>query len=382
MLIGIDGNEANEVRVGGGGRDGVNQYTFEILWSLYKLLKKYPKKHKVIVFLKNSPTKDFPEENSFWEYKVIPGGKVWVITKLMPYLLKTNEKPDVLFAPSHYLPLLTSIPKVCTIHDLGYLEYSGQFKKYDFWQLKYWSAISIYISKYIIAVSKSTKKDIVRHYSFASKKIKITHHGYDETRFNDRITLSDVRRVKKQYSIVGDYILYLSTLKPSKNLEGLIKAFGLLLKERKIKNLKLVIAGKKGWFYQSIFDIVSRLKMNDHIIFTGYVKEKDKPMLLMGAIMLVSPSFWEGFGMHVLEALGCGTPVVVSKVASLPEVAGGAGVYVDPNSVKSIASGILEVLSMSTKEYNTLKSESIKQAGKFSWEKTAKKTLKVLESVN
>lgn len=380
MLIGIDGNEANEVRADVEGRVGVNQYTFEILWGLFKLLKKYPKKHQVIVFLKNSPKNDLPKENSFWKYKVIPGGKVWIITKLMPYLLKTSEKPDVLFAPSHYLPPLTAIPKVCTIHDLGYLEFSGQFKKYDFWQLKYWSAISIYISKYIIAVSKSTKKDIVRHYPFASKKIKITHHGYDETRFNDRITSSDVRRVKKQYTIVDDYVLYLSTLKPSKNLEGLIKAFAFLVKNRKIKNIKLVIAGKKGWFYQPIFNLVSRLKINDHVIFTGYVEEKDKPMLLKGAVMLVSPSFWEGFGMHVLEALGCGTPVVVSKVASLPEVAGKAGMYVDPDSVKSITSGILEVLSMSTKEYNTLKSESIKQAGKFSWEKTAEKTLKVLES--
>ena len=381
MLIGIDGNEANEVRAGGGGRDGVNQYTFEILWSLYKLLKKYPKKHQVIVFLKNSPNKDLPKEDSFWKYKIIPGGKVWIITKLMPFLLKTDEKPDVLFAPSHYLPPLTPVPKVCTIHDLGYLESSGQFRKYDFWQLKYWSAISIYISKYIIAVSKSTKKDIVRHYPFASKKIKITHHGYDETRFNDRITSSDVRRVKKQYSIVDDYILYLSTLKPSKNLEGLIKAFHLLIKTKKDNRVKLVIAGKKGWFYQPIIDLVKQLNLKDRVIFTDYIKEEDKPMLLKGAIMLVSPSHWEGFGMHVLEALGCGTPVVVSKVASLPEVAGKAGIYVNPDSVKSITDGIIKVLSMKDKEYNTLKSESIKQAGKFSWEKTAKKTLKILESV-
>ena len=213
MIIGIDGNEANVEK-----RVGVNQYAFELLKNIHKLQEEWKKKHQVIVYLKNKPQKDLPKQNSHWKYKVIKGRGLWIITKLMPSLFFNKEKPDVFFAPSHYLPPFAPCPMVCTIHDLGYLKFSEQFRKYDFWQLKIWSAISIFISKAIIAVSNSTKKDIVRHYPFASKKIFITPHGYDKNRFNTRISKEDVRRVKNKYSIVNDYVLFISTLKPSKNI--------------------------------------------------------------------------------------------------------------------------------------------------------------------
>ena len=150
-----------------------------------------------------------------------------------------GDKPDVIFSPSHYLPPVTFMPKVFTVHDLGYLRFSAQFKKYDFWQLKYWTAISVSISKYIIAVSNSSKGDIVRHYPFASKKIHVVHHGYDKERFNQKITNHVVRRVKKKYGIDKDYILFLSTLKPSKNVDGILEAYKLLLSERKVGRMLL-----------------------------------------------------------------------------------------------------------------------------------------------
>ena len=227
MIIGIDGNEANVEK-----RVGVNQYAFELLKNIHKLQEEWKKKHQVIVYLKNKPQKDLPKQNSHWKYKVIKGRGLWIITKLMPNLFFNKEKPDVFFAPSHYLPLFAPCPVVCTIHDLGYLKFSEQFRKYDFWQLKIWSAISIFISKAIIAVSNSTKRDIVRHYPFASKKIFITPHGYDKNRFNTRISKEDVRRVKNKYSIVNDYVLFISTLKPSKNIEGLLEAWKLLVQKR------------------------------------------------------------------------------------------------------------------------------------------------------
>lgn len=378
MLIGIDGNEANEVRSDIGERVGVNQYAYEILWGLYRLNKKRKTKHNFIIYLKSSPKDDLPKENYFWEYQVIPGGGMWIIKKLILVFLK-RSRPDVFFTPSHYLPPVTPVPSVCTIHDLGYLKFSGQFKKYDFWQLKYWTAISITISKYIIAVSKSTKKDIVRHYHFASKKIAVIHHGYDKSRFNTKISSKDVRRVIKKYGISKKYVLFLSTLKPNKNVEGLIEGFRKLTIDHQQLNTKLVIAGKKGWMYKSIFQRVKELNLGKNVIFTDFVSEKDKPALLFGAKVFILPSFWEGFGMDVLNAMACGTPVVVSKVASLPEVAGKAGVYVDPYSPQSIADGIKKVLKMTSSEYNKLVKSGLKQASKFSWQKASKQTLKVLE---
>jgi glycosyltransferase involved in cell wall biosynthesis len=271
------------------------------------------------------------------------------------------------------------MPKVCTIHDLGYLDYSAQFTAYDYWQLRLWTAISISISKYIIAVSKSTKKDIVRHYSSASKKVKVVHHGYDSVRFNSKISPNVVRRVRAKYGIDDEYVLFLGTLKPSKNIEGLLNAWSNIRTQAPAVNL--VIAGKKGWLYKSIFKKVKSLHLERSVIFTDYVSEKDKPALIAGAKIFVTPSFWEGFGMDVLSAMACGVPVIVSRIASLPEVAGKAGVYINPNDPKSIAKGILGILSMSTKRYNRQIEKGFKQVRKFSWESTARKTLAVIEGV-
>jgi len=373
MLIGIDGNEANVDQ-----RVGVHQYSYEILWGFYRLLNKEDVRHKFIIFLKNPPKKDLPKETENWQYEVLPGKGFWILSRLLPRLM-FKQKPDVLFAPSHYLPPLTGLPKVCTIHDLGYLEFSGQFKRHDFWQLKYWTAISIFISKYIISVSNSTKKDIVRHYPKASKKIIVTHHGYDKKRFNTEISENDVRRVKKLYKISSDYILFLGTLKPSKNIEGLLEAFDRLVKKNEIENTVLVIAGKKGWLFDSIFQKTKSLKSKNLIKFTGYIDEKDKPALIKGAKMFVLPSFWEGFGMDILKSLACGTPVVISDVASLPEVAGKAGTYIKPHNISSIEKGIRKVLKLPQKEYNNLVDKGIQHVKDFSWEKAAKNTLKVIE---
>ena len=378
MLIGIDGNEANEVRGDIGAKAGVNIYAYEILWGIYKESMRRKLKNDYIIYLKTPPI-DLPPEKSFWRYHVISGGGLWVIRKLMPTLL-IRTKPDVFFSPNHYLPPISTMPKVITIHDLGYLKFSEQFNKYDYWQLKYWTAISISISKYIISVSESTKQDIVRHYPRASKKIHVVHHGYDKSRFNFNVSPDDVRRIRKRYKLSSnEYLLFLSTLKPSKNIIGLLEAFKLFLISSKEKQLILVIAGKRGWMYKEIYKKVTDLKLGKKVVFTDFVTENDKPALLKGAKVLISPSFWEGFGLHILEALACGTPVIVSRVASVPEVAGDAGIYVNPESTESISSAIQRVLAMNEVEYGKLAKKCLSQAGKFSWKVSAQKTLNILE---
>ena len=372
MIIGIDGNEANIVT-----KVGVNVYAFNLLWGIYKLQGQWQNKHKVIVYLKNLPLPDLPKPTKSFSYKVIPGGGAWIVKKLTPKLFTDKPRPDIFFSPSHYVPPFSPVPRVCSIMDLGYLEFSGQFKKYDFWQLKLWSAYSLYVSKAVIAISNSTKEDIVRHYPFASKKTFVTLLAYDNKKFHTGISPNDVRRVLHKYSIVNDYVLYLSTLKPSKNVVGLLVAW------RRVKkgfpDTKLVIAGKKGWLYESIFAKVKELGLTKDVIFTDYVPEEDKPGLIKGAKLFVLPSFWEGFGLDALNAMASGVPVVVSNVASLPEVVGKAGILVDPYNIKSIEGGIRKVLSMSQAQYNTLVEAGIKQAGRFSWEKTARETLQILE---
>ncbi|KKR38358.1 hypothetical protein A2210_02235 [Candidatus Woesebacteria bacterium RIFOXYA1_FULL_40_18] len=375
MIIGIDGNEANiEKRV------GVNVYAFELLCSIYQLQNEWKDKHRVIVYLKSHPREDMPKENTYWHYKVLPGSALWIITKLTPNLFWDAPKPDIFLTPSHYVPLLSPVPTVCSIMDVGYLKFSAQFKKSDFWQLSLWSAWSIFVSKTIIAISNSTKKDIVRHYPFASGKVEVTHLAYDSKLFNIRVSKEDVRRVASKYSIVNEYFLYLGTLKPSKNVEGLIEAYAKVA--GRYPNFGLVIGGKKGWLYETIFEKAKNLGLENKVIFTDFIDEKDKPALIAGAKAFVLPSFWEGFGLDVLNAMACGIPVIVSNVGSLPEVAGDAGIYVDPYNINSIADALVKVLSMNQVDYNKVVKAGLEQAGKFSWEKTARETLKILESSN
>jgi glycosyltransferase involved in cell wall biosynthesis len=321
-----------------------------------------------------------PEETANFKYEIISGGGMWVLTRLMPRLIFNKDRLDVFFSPSHYLPPFAAMPLVCSIMDLGYLEFSGQFTKKVFWQLKWWSAISIFISKAVIAISNSTKDDIVRHYPSAKEKTHVTYLAYDTNQFNQNISEKDVRRVMNKYSIVDDYILYLGTLKPSKNIEGLVEAFGEV--ERNVPGIKLIVAGKKGWLYEPIFKKVQEVGLEKKVIFTDFVDEKDKAGLIKGARAFVLPSFWEGFGLDVLNAMACGVPVVASSVGSLPEVVGDAGVLVDPNSVDNVAKGILRVLSMDKLEYNSMVEKGFSQVKKFSWEESARQTLKIIENVH
>lgn len=376
MIIGIDGNEANIKN-----RVGVNKYAFEVLWGLKKENEIKTNPHNLIVYLKNSPLPDLPEESKYFKYKIIVGGGVWILTKLTPYLFRNPDKIKILFSPSHYIPPVLQIPRVCSIMDLGYLVNSAQFEKIVFWQLKYWTAISIFVSKQVLTISEASKKDIVRHYPFASKKVSVISLGYDKNRFKKNVPENLVRQVKNKYSIVDDYILFVGTLKPSKNIEGLITAYHSLFNDKTIPDIpQLVIAGKKGWMYDSIYKLVLKLGISNKIIFTDFLNEDDKPILMAGARFFILPSFWEGFGIDILSAFACGIPAVISNVGSLPEVGGEAAIYVNPNNPIDISEGMLKVLNMGKLEYNKRVDLGFQQLKKFNWEDCSRKTLEVIEN--
>lgn len=364
MRIAIDGNEANlENRV------GVNQYAAELLTHLEKI----PSNHQWIVYLDRKPLSHMPQPRVGWKYEIGQGGLLGKITRLW----FANPPPNVYFAPTHYLPPISPVPMVMSVMDLGYLEFPEQFTKRDYYQLKYWTNISLRAAKKAIAISESTKNEIISNYPFAKNKIEVTYLGYDRSKFRYPLSESRIKRSKEKYAVKGQYIVYVGTLKPSKNVEGLLEAFSKL----KGLDLTLVIIGKKGWLYESIFKKVQDLQIENEVIFTDFAQEEEKVDLLAGAKCLVSPSFTEGFGMHVLEAMATGCPVVVSRIGSLLEVVGEAGILVDPDNTESIAKGINFVVSLPQAKYNQLRNAVIAQAEKFSWEKTAKKTLEVLESI-
>lgn len=367
MIIGIDGTEANVKQ-----RVGANQYAFELLHGLSRL----KTSHHWVIYLREPAMPDLPESTKTWSYRVFGPKRFWTQWRLPLDLFVHKPRPDVFFSPGHYAPRWSPVPVAISIMDLGFLKFPEQFTKKDLYQLASWTAGSVKSAKHIFAISESTKNDIIKAYHTPEEKITVTYPGYDQKRFDIKILRDkDIERIKDSYKIVGDYILFLGTLKPSKNIEGLLEAHNILISQ--YPNIQLVIAGKKGWMYDTIFAKVRESGLEDKVIFTDFVSDDEVAGLVSGADVFVLPSFWEGFGIPVVEAMACGVPVVVSDVGSLPEVVGEAGVIVNPNDPQSIAQGIKKAL----KDKEELRKKGLEQVKKFSWENCAKKTLTVLEEL-
>lgn len=371
-LIGVDGNEANLAN-----RVGVNTYAYETLKALAESETEWGQKVSFEIILKNNPLPHMPKETENFKYRILPGGGMWILKTLTPYLMKNRKDYDVFWTPSHYVPPVPFIKKVCSIMDLGYLSSKSQFKAYDYWQLTLWTIFSLIVSKKIIAISDATKNDIEKKYPFTKGKVVTTLLGYDKKRFNTKITESEIKKVKKKYKLSENYILFLSTLKPSKNIEGLLKAWHLIYKS--FPETKLVIAGKKGWLFENIFKIVKDLNLEQSVIFTDFFEEEEKPPLIAGAKVFVLPSFWEGFGLDVLSSMACGVPVIVSNRGSLPEVAGDVGLVIDPYDPEDIAASLQRILTMKNVDYGKLSKNGVNWVEKFSWGKTAMDTIGILK---
>ena len=362
MLIGIDGNEANISR-----RVGVNQYAFDLLHALHDLPESG---HRYVVYLKTPSLSDMPPVSDSWTYRIIPFPKLWTQTRLPFDLYTHSSRPGVFFTPSHYAPRLSPVPTVVSIMDLGFLDSPDQFTPHDYHQLKSWTAYSVRQASKIIAISQYTKDAVVKKYSRNEQDVTVTYPGYDTQVFYPHKD----SKVLKKYSINNPYFLYLGSLKPSKNIEGLIRAYGSFL-QKNSSAPDLVIVGKKAWLYDRIFSLVSELNLSTKVIFTDFIDEKEVPVLMSSCKAFILPSFHEGFGIPVLEAMACGVPVVVSQVASLPEVAGDAGIYVDPHSQESIVAGLATSVSAKAPEFVE---RGLNRVKLFSWEDTAKRTLDVL----
>lgn len=367
MLIGLDGNEANvENRVGSG------VYSLELLKQFSRL-----KNHDFRVYLKEKPLPDLPGETSYYAYKVFGPKKLWTQFAL-PFNLTFGNKPEVFFSMGHYGPRFSQVPYVITVHDLSYLRFPDLFKKEDLYQLTNWTKYSVKYSAHIIAVSKTTKNDIEKNYNVSGSKISVTYEGFDKGKFKPQPKTS-IESVKKKYGITGEYIIFVGTLQPRKNIERLIEAFCQIGVQIGVKPLKLVICGRKGWMYGSILHKAREIGTEKKVIFTDFVPDKYLPALISGAKAYVLPSLWEGFGIPVIEAQACGVPVVVSNNSSLPEVVDGSGILVDPNSIDSIAQGIKKSLDPPTR--SSLVEKGARNIRRFSWEKCAEETMAVLERV-
>lgn len=365
MLIAIDGNEANISQ-----RVGINQWAYELLKNLQKL----KTEHKIVVFLKDRPLPDLPPTTENFTYEVFGPKKSWVLTGLTLRLLR-KPRPEVLFSPSHYIPLFSPVKRVFSIVDLSYEKFGLEyFNNYDLQQLKRWTKKSVQAAQKIITISEHSRQDIESIYKVPKEKIKVIYPGFNSEQFHPRIPLTKQKQVRDKYQISGKYFVFLGTLQPRKNISKLIEAFSKLG-----GGTKLVIVGKKGWLYDQIYEEVKQRNLEKKVIFTGFAPAEDVPALMKASVAYVLPSLYEGFGIPVVEAQACGALTVVSRVSSLPEVAGDAAIYIDnPNSADDIAESLRTALSLPRRAREQKIALGKANASRFSWEKAADETLRLL----
>jgi glycosyltransferase involved in cell wall biosynthesis len=271
---------------------------------------------------------------------------------------------DILHAPTPVTPFWKKpeCKLIITVHDLTPLI----FPQYHNWKRRIFFRLflkrTISMSDAVIVDSQSTKEDVSTLFTIPENKINVVYLASDMKPSNVQLS--------SKYGIKGDYLLYVGTVEPRKNLLRLIEAFDQL-----DQKLKLVIVGVSGWDNKAVYKT-----KNPNIIFTGYVPEEDLPIFYCNAKLFIYPSIYEGFGFPILEAMNCGCPVITSNISSMPEVAGDAALLVDPYSVEEIKGAVQRLLS-DVKLRKRLIDNGYRQASRFSWEKTANETIKVYEKV-
>jgi glycosyltransferase involved in cell wall biosynthesis len=227
----------------------------------------------------------------------------------------------------------------------------------------------------VITPSEATKADVVRHLQMDPQRIAVIPWGCDE-RFHPGGNPEHFAAVQQRYRLPAQYLLFVGTLEPRKNLTALLHAYAMLRAEGCGKDLKLVVAGRTGWLYADIFDTVKTLALDEDVIFTGFVDDEDIPDLYRGAQLFVFPSLYEGFGLPILEAMASGVPVVTSATASMPEVAGDAAILVDPHDPEAIAEGMARVLTEDRLRQAMIQ-KGLARARCFTWDTVAQNTLKL-----
>jgi glycosyltransferase involved in cell wall biosynthesis len=295
-----------------------------------------------------------------------------------PADIMTATKPDVaIFGNYVRPPLLFGAKSISFVYDISYDTHRDKADKKNSNLMMKRVPITLRQSDVIVTISENSKCEICERYGTEADKIHIINPALDHDEYYPRSD-EEQRLVAERYNIAKPYILYVGTIEPRKNIVGLLDAYAQLPKDLRGK-YSLVLAGGKGWKNEEIYRRIKELSHLD-IILTGYVPDDDLPALHTGASLFVFPTFYEGWGMPPLEAMACGTPVITSNNSSLPEVVGDAGIMVDAKDTTGLTGQMARVLT-DKKLSAGLIEKGIKQAAKFSWDKSARQLSEIIENL-
>ena len=367
LHIGLDGS-----RIAKAHYTGTEHYSHAIFEALFRVAPH----HRYTIYAPASPTQTLNIGGANVTWRIIPFPRLWTQVRLSVEFA-THEKPDVLFVPSHTVPLIHPRATVATVHDLGFRHFPEYYGVAERLYQNFGLNQAVRASTRIIAISDATKRDLVQFTRYPSDRISVIYHGVDRDRFHPP---GPTERPRAIMATLQPYLYSIGRLEAKKNTPGLIRAFR-ILKERYHLPHHLVLAGKPGAHgYTEVEAALSELPpaIRTSVTLLGYVSDEDHAAWLRFADCLVFPSGFEGFGMPIVEAMASDVPVVASNASSLPEVVGDAGVIVNQTRAEAIAEGVLSITSDPAQRvrFVSLGRERLKL---FSWERAASATVAVLE---
>jgi len=368
MIIGINASSALKENP-----TGVEEYVFQLIKHLAMIPES--RVHRFVLYLnpqlRSARLQEFEKLPDNFEIKFLSfphffSGMRFLWTQARLAWEMMNSKIDVLFIPIHVLPIIHPKKSIVTIHGLEYEIFPEMYSFFTRHYTRFVTRYALSNSSKIIAVSENTKKDLVGIYGGDPDRISVVHHGFS-------------KRQNASYETHNHsgYILYVGRLELKKNILGIIEAYDKLRRKNSAISNKLVLVGGRGFGFEKIAKEISSSVFKKDIILKGYVGENEKNDLWKNSAVFLFPSFYEGFGLPVLEAQGFGIPVITSNVSCLPEIAGRGAVFADPKNSGEITEMLEKVLT-DEMLYRNLIRAGLENVKRFSWEKCARETLEVL----
>jgi len=383
MRIGIDIRCLAE-----GKRTGVEEYTLALLSGFFE---QHPENEYILFF--NAWKKKMPDFSWATKYPNVVLKTSHFPNKLLNLSLWYLRFPkldtliggtDIFFLPNlNFASVSRKTKLVVTAHDLSFELFPDTFSfKRRIWHFFIHFKRLVLSADKVIAVSESTKNDLIDQYGVPEEKVVVIQSGIGEQFHTMSHNDTDLVRVQEKYHLPYRFILSLATFEPRKNIPALISAYDALQAQGHptLSKYALVIAGTRGWKYEETFQAIAHSPYKERIILPGFIADEDKSALYNLASILVYPSFYEGFGFPPLEAMACGVPVIVSHSSSLPEIVGDAGILIDPYQPDEIFQALKQVL-LDPVLTNTLHKKSEQQAKKFKWEKTVQETIELFRKL-
>ena len=367
MLIGIDASRAVIEQ-----RTGTEVYSLRLIRELVEI----GTRHHFRLYFNAPPAPGLIPDATHCEQRVMPFPRLWTHLRLSAEMLA--RPPDVLFVPSHVLPLVHPQRSVVTVHDLGHRYYPQAHtpaqRRYLEWSARY----HVRKAAHLLADSQATKDDLVRLYGANPATVTVAHLGIDPALHPVR-DIECIARIKQAIGIHGPYLLYVGTIQPRKNLARLIDAFAQVLRICQVPDLQLVLAGKTGWLCDDIVERTKQLGLGNRVVLPGFVRDADLATLYSGADLFVMPSVSEPFGLVPLEALRNDVPVIISKQSGVAEILTHA-LKVDFWDINEMANKIIAVLRHPPLQA-TLREHGNFEVRRISWKDSAQRCLDVYQSV-